>query len=306
MSRIQVDKINTYQGHREPVYTVVPGPERWEFLSGAGDGMVVSWNLRDPDKGHLLANLPTSVYALCYIPSRKLIVVGQNYQGIHVINPATRKEVGSLKFTEAAIFDLFYQNGRLFVATGEGSVYIISLKHLRVIKRLKLSTENARCLAWDQTEECLAVGFSDNHIRILDGDTFKVKNDFEAHTNSVFSLKYHPFKRLLVSAGRDAHLRVWSIEEDYNAYAAVAAHMYAINHIEFSPSGHHFVTCSMDKSIKVWNSQDFRLLKVIDQARHASHGTSVNKLYWSTFEEKLVSCSDDRTIGIWDIKNLDV
>jgi WD40 repeat protein len=82
----------------------------------------------------------------------------------------------------------------------------------------------------------------------------------------------------------------------------VVAHMYAINHIAFSPDERHFVTCSMDKSIKVWDSQSLQLKKVIDKSRHAGHGTSVNKVLWMPFNNWLVSCSDDRSISVWSIK----
>jgi WD40 repeat protein len=58
----------------------------------------------------------------------------------------------------------------------------------------------------------------------------------------------------------------------------------------------------MDKSIKVWDLREMRLLKVIDKARHAGHGTSVNKLLWSSFGNQLVSGSDDRSISVWDIQ----
>jgi WD40 repeat protein len=78
--------------------------------------------------------------------------------------------------------------------------------------------------------------------------------------------------------------------------------MYAINHIEYSPDGSYFATCSMDKSVKIWSAKDFQLLKVIDKARHAGHGTSVNKLFWSSYMDQLVSCSDDRTISVWNVK----
>ena len=87
----------------------------------------------------------------------------------------------------------------------------------------------------------------------------------------------------------------------YAQQTEIVAHMYAINHIDFSPDGKHFVTCSMDKSIKVWDAEEFQLLKVIDKSRHAGHGTSVNKLLWTNFSDQLVSASDDRTISIWNI-----
>jgi WD40 repeat protein len=75
--------------------------------------------------------------------------------------------------------------------------------------------------------------------------------------------------------------------------------MYAINSLSFSPNGKHFVTCSLDKSIKLWDADQLKLLKVIDKARHAGHGTSVNKLLWTAYNGQVVSASDDRTISIW-------
>jgi WD40 repeat protein len=57
----------------------------------------------------------------------------------------------------------------------------------------------------------------------------------------------------------------------------------------------------MDKSIKVWNLDEMKLLKVIDKGRHAGHGTSVNKLIWTDYQTQLVSASDDKTISVWKI-----
>jgi WD40 repeat protein len=56
----------------------------------------------------------------------------------------------------------------------------------------------------------------------------------------------------------------------------------------------------MDKSIKVWDLEELKLLKVIDKARHAGHGTSVNKLLWTPGQ--LLSASDDRSISAWDVE----
>ena len=57
----------------------------------------------------------------------------------------------------------------------------------------------------------------------------------------------------------------------------------------------------MDKSIKVWDAESFKLLKVIDRARHAGHGTSINKLQWTNFHNQIVACSDDRSISVWKL-----
>lgn len=123
-----------------------------------------------------------------------------------------------------------------------------------------------------------------------------------AHDNSVFTLQYSYDGNILLSSGRDAHLKIWDVKSDYLLVETVVAHMYAINNISFRPDGKYFATCSMDKSIKIWDAQSFRLLKVIDKARHAGHATSVNKLLWTNYQDRLVSASDDHTLSIWDIQ----
>jgi WD40 repeat protein len=80
------------------------------------------------------------------------------------------------------------------------------------------------------------------------------------------------------------------------------AHMYAINSISINSSNDLLVTCSMDKSIKVWDLDSFKLLKVIDKSRHAGHATSVNKVLWTDHQDQIVSCSDDRKISVWELK----
>ena len=299
---IQVSKVNTFKGHKDAIYTLEPGGQDWEFFSGAGDGMVVAWDLQNPDQGRLVANLPTSVYALQYVTAGDLLVIGQNYQGIHVVDLQTNKEIGSLQLTTAAIFDLKYHQGTIYVGTGDGTLILVDLKTLSIQHRDQRSQKSVRSIAINPSENQLAVGYSDHYIRLYRLNDMQLLQEIQAHKNSVFSLVYHPHKPVLLSASRDAHLKLWSVQDPHELHESIVAHMYAINHIEFSPNGQHFVTCSMDKSIKVWSSDQFRLLKVIDKARYASHGTSVNKLYWSPYHNQLASCSDDRTISIWDIK----
>jgi WD repeat-containing protein 61 len=77
--------------------------------------------------------------------------------------------------------------------------------------------------------------------------------------------------------------------------------MYTINHLAFSGDGRYLASCSLDKSIKLWDPASLSLLRVLDRARTAGHGTSVNKLVWPGTQQRLVSCSDDRSLAVWEI-----
>ena len=305
-----VEKIDTFGGHKEPVYALAKFLEKSNssrFFSAAGDGQVVRWNLQKPDIGELIARVPNSIYSLAFDEKRNELWVGQNYEGIHVIDPETKQELRTLKLSTAAIFDIqIYDNGerppQVFTAGGDGVISVIDLENFVFKKHIKASEKSVRCIAINPVEREFAAGYSDNTIGIFDLRDFSLKKILKGHQNSVFALKYSPDFRYLLSGGRDAHLKVWNVEENHVLEKDIAAHLFTINDISYSPDNQYFSTCSMDKSIKIWDAETFKLLKVIDRARHAGHGTSVNKLLWLDFENTLISASDDRTISVWKLQ----
>lgn len=300
MSKVNVSKLNTLTGHKDCIYTLEAGSNSI-FFSGAGDGMVAMWDLQQPENGQLVAKLNTSVYALHYIKQSNMLVIGKNFDGIHLLDLSTKKITGSLQLTKTSIFDIKSHNDKLLVGTGDGWILVVDTASLTIYKHIHASNKSARAITINQKTNEFAVGYSDNSIKIFDLNDFKIKHTIQGHRNSVFTVRYAPDYQYLLSAGRDAHLKIWDPGNGYALEKSIVAHMYAINHIDYSPDAKYFVTCSMDKSIKVWHASEFKLLKVIDKARHAGHGTSVNKLLWSPYHDLLVSGSDDRTISIWDI-----
>ncbi|WP_299825174.1 WD40 repeat domain-containing protein [uncultured Pontibacter sp.] len=300
-SKIQVQKVATLTGHRDCIYTLERSGSDNIIYSGAGDGMVVAWDLTQPENGELIAKVTSSVYALRYVPERNLLLIGQNQEGVQVIDLENKQILKSVPLPKVAIFDIAFTADNVYVALGNGAVCVLDSHTFELETIIRKSDQSARCLAYNKYSNELAVGYSDNVVRIFDAATREVKYELAAHANSVFTLAYTPDGKLLLTGSRDAHLRVWEVEQQYKERGYLIAHMYTINHITFSPDGRYFATCSMDKSIKVWDADTFKLLKVIDKVRNASHGTSVNKLFWSAHQNQLVSCSDDRTISVWDI-----
>jgi WD40 repeat protein len=302
MNPIKVEKLHSLTGHRDCVYTLAPSDSADHFFSAGGDGMVVRWDLNLPEEGEVIAKLPNSIYAVHAIPNSNLLVAGHNYEGIHVLDWKSKTEISSLKLSSAAIFDIKSFENDLLIASGDGMLTVIDFKNLVVKKKLLISDKSARVLAINPLAAEVAVGFSDYFIRVFSLTDYQLKYEIKAHQNSVFALSYTSDYKFLISGSRDARLKAWDVASGYKQAGEVAAHLFAINHISFSSSGEHFATCSMDKSIKVWKTDELKLLKVIDKARHAGHGTSVNKLLWTSFKNQLISASDDRTISVWDIQ----
>lgn len=299
--KIQVQKLFSLDGHNDCIYSLESGASSNFFYSASGDGMVAEWNLENPENGQLVAKMKNSVYALCFMPKDNVLLAGQNHEGIHFIEPSSKKDLGSVKVSGAQIFDIKSYNNEIFIGSADGTLYILDFNTRAFIKKIKLSDKSIRTIAINEQLGDLAVGLSDNTIRILDLAEHKPKYLIHAHKLSVFTLSYDPNTNDLISGSRDAQLKVWSSINQYQLLNSIAAHMYAINSIGIAPSKKHFITGSMDKTIKVWDLHTLQLLKVIDRSRYAGHTTSVNKVLWTDYKGQILSCSDDRKISVWDL-----
>lgn len=296
---LSIERIDTFAGHRDAVYALTAAAEPHRFYSAGSDGMVIAWDLTKPDLGTLVARIPASVYAMEREASTGLLWVGQNYDGIHRIDPEAKQEQDSLRLTSSPIFDICLFEDLAFVAQGDGVVTVIDRPSFQIRKHLRASEASARSLAVNPATRELAAGYSDHTVKIFDVDSLELKFVIAAHTHSVFTVRYDPAGGRLLSGGRDAHLKTWKAGDPYVPGQDIVAHMFAINHLSFSLDGRWIVTASMDKTLKLWDAETLKLLKVVDWARFSGHRTSINRTLWTG--GRLISASDDRLISIWQV-----
>ena len=294
-----IEKIETFTGHKDCVYTLCEGGSDKSFYSAGADGMVVEWS--KADLGKPIAKVANSIYAMLNLPDENKLWIANNTEGLHLIDTLRKEEVLNVPLGKVSVFDMKKHEKNLIVSDHIGFLHILDTDTNKFVKHLEGAKKSARSIAINTKTNEMAVGYSDWKIRIYDLEDFKLKNTLEGHQNSVFSLQYFGENDLLVSGGRDAHLMVWDAHKAYQNVATIPAHNFAINHIVYLQKHQLLATCSMDKSIKIWDATSLELKKVIDKSRNASHGTSVNKLLWREKEQILLSASDDRTISMWNL-----
>lgn len=291
---VTVNNIATLSGHNDSIYGVA-GDQNGYIYSAGGEGMVVQWDLSKPKDGLLVAKLESSVYALKVDSYTGKLVVGHNYEGIHVIDPVTKEELYNVNLVSCgAIYGLEIDEGYIYVVAQSGILYVID-KNTKAVKSFKLAENALRSI--HKTKDYFFIGASDAKVYVLDNRLKLVKVLIDAG-KSVFGLLGIDGKLLTVS--RDCHMRIYDTEIEIEH--DVVAHMYAINDLIVSPDKKHLATCSQDKTIKIWDARTNQLLKVIDKGRFNGHTNSVNRLFWSTYSNLLVSCSDDRTLKVWSLE----
>ncbi len=300
--KISTQKIATLTGHNSSIFAIIPYKTPHLFLSGAGDGWIVEWNFNDPKMGRLVAKVETQIFSLCYLADANKVVAGNMNGGVHWVDLANPTATKNILQHEKGVFAIQQIGNYLFTAGGAGMLTRWDINQQKTVESLHLSNQSLRCIAFSKERKELAIGASDHNIYLLDADTLAIKQTIKAaHDNSVFTLKYSPNSQFLISGGRDAHLRVRDLNQGGKEISTQPAHWYTINDIAFHPKAPIFATASRDKTIKIWNSETYELLKVIETVRDQGHLNSVNRLFWSTFNNYLVSCGDDRSILIWEV-----
>lgn len=300
---MHIRKIAQLTGHNASIFALAPGRDERHFLSGAGDGWIAEWDFAAPDTGRLLAQVDTQVFSLLFLKEQNQLVVGNMNGGVHWVDLNDPAKIKNLAHHQKGVFGIVAARGSVFTLGGEGKITRWQPDGVRALESFHLSHQALRCMDFCEPRNEIAIGCSDNNLYFLDAQTLALKHTVPgAHANSVFAARYAPGGRYLLSGGRDAHLNVWDLENNFEKIRSEPAHWYTINDIVFHPEGTYFATASRDKTLKIWDAETFGLLKVLQGARDGGHFNSVNRLLWSTNQNILLSCSDDRSIILWQLE----
>jgi WD40 repeat protein len=79
--------------------------------------------------------------------------------------------------------------------------------------------------------------------------------------------------RLLLSAGQDAHIRLWSVP-GFKAVGSITGHRNSVNSIAFSPAETQIVTSSSDGTVRVWAFPEGRPVRVLEKQSGARFSPS--------------------------------
>ena len=288
-------------GHNAAVYALEQGIDAEYILSGSADNMVAMWSLKDFVPQNFSVQLEATIYSICFIPDKSILLVGQTNGGIHVIDLNATKEIRHLALHTGAIFSIKYtpKTNQFYVGSADGSVSIWDLEQCSLITHNQISSKKIRSIYIDEQLDDYLIVDGDGQITVFDLANNKSLKSFIGHDLSANCLARNPITNELLTGGRDAHLKVWNT--NYELIKAIPAHNFAIYDIAFHPTGKYLATASRDKTIKIWDANTYEVLVRLDRINYNGHTNSVNKLYWSTYNNYLLSTGDDRSIIVWEV-----
>jgi WD40 repeat protein len=297
---ITIHKQFHLSAHSGSIYALCAKDES-SFFSAGSEGIVIEWSLSDTTKANIIARLSSQVFCLYYLENLNHLLCACMDGSVHVINTANQKLIHSFNIKADSVFDIAYMplQKQLLFATKLGVLAIYN-ENYEFVEYLNISDSSLRNITHID-ENLLAICASDFLIHLLDFNNKRVLIKIEGPNHSVFTLAISNNRKYLISGSRDACVYTYEIAKDFELKEKIQAHLFTINNIIMHDSEPIFFTASRDKHIKVWDSENFKLLKVIDKEKYDGHVNSVNKLLWMKNDNLLISASDDKSLMGWKV-----
>ncbi|KAM9982209.1 hypothetical protein ACTFIZ_006748 [Dictyostelium cf. discoideum] len=126
-----------------------------------------------------------------------------------------------------------------------------------------------------------------------------------AHSKSINSVKWSKDGRYLASVSDDRECIVWTLSpfqsantpEIWTSFVSLKGHSGDITDVIWSPDNQYLATCSLDKTILIWETTKFGIIKKLEKQKKFINGIS-----WDPMGKYLISQSDG-LISIWNTVN---
>jgi len=279
-------------GHSAPIYACIAHDQF--IYTSAGDRFVTRWDLATGIQDSFAIQLDASAYCLGWIEQRSLLIIGCTNGTIIAIDPVAKKLIWEHSFLGKAIFSCVDCPSEELLVLGDAEGNLLLVDYLgNLVSTFMLNCGKIRQLK--RFDQQLFVACQDGTWRILDLPTFNETQRIDAHEGGITAIHFNPMDQTLLTGGKDAQLRLWDCltGKQLMSFPAHYQTIYGIEQIN-----DQLVTVSMDKTIKIWNPNTWKVQQRIEY-KQGGHNRSVNGcvaldgLGFATF-------SDDRLVIVWE------
>jgi WD40 repeat protein len=294
--RVFPQVLRVIKEHTGAIYKLISGPDKNQFFSASGDGLIALWNIASDDEPVLVFRCSEPVYTILYLHHKNELIAGCQSGDMHVFSLSDRKQIRHIQAHTKGLFCIasLPEENLIWTAGGDGIVHVWCADNFNLIKNRHVCSTKTRHI---HAGKKIRISCGDGHVRMIEPVNLETQQMIFTHGKGCSISADHPLKPVWLSGGRDGYIRVYS-HDDNSEILALPAHKGTVYGLHFHKEGKILVSHGTDKTIAIWNSANMELLHRIE-AGASAHTHSVNTALW--LNDILISGGDDRKIILWEI-----
>ena len=160
------------------------------------------------------------------------------------------------------------------------------LGHENAVYDLAVFPDGIRCASVDRNSK----------VRIWDLQKGELVHELTAASRPLSAVAVSGDGTWLATAGWSGRIRVWSLSDLSEKPRHLDGHRGVVNRLVFTPDSRMLVSCSRDKTARVWDVKTGKSQFVL-----RGHGAPISSLAVSPNGKSVATASEDRTVKIWSI-----
>ncbi|HEV8524604.1 MAG TPA: serine/threonine-protein kinase, partial [Terriglobales bacterium] len=193
-------------------------------------------------------------------------------------------------------------DGHLLAASDQEELFVYDATSLELVTRLPSAASDNSVLSLSFSSNYLAAGYRWGQVRLWDISTWRLVADLSAHTTWAVGLSFSPDGRMLATGGGDQCIHLWNVPAPkpvarasamLENVATLKGHSYSLGPVVFSPDGRRLVSCSIDRTAKLWQA--------VPRTPPRPLANSASPVWFSADGRQLVTANLDQSTTLWDL-----
>lgn len=290
---------NSTQSHKSAVMKVLFSPDGKVAISGGNDSNVMFWGGQNGRYIRTLEGEYDKIMDMVFLRNSRDFITA-NYSGSIILwGPGGKKKSVALENDFIAAMDISYPDHVLITASWNGSVKVLDLEKLSVLKQCQSKDLKIKTIRYSEKTKSIYAGTASGYLYRWPLDSCESAADFheQISLDAINAMDLNDALNLLVLGLADSKIKVYQLDT-LKLKDTDKTHKSSVNAVHINEKMMQVISADKEGRIIIKSLENKKVKSFI------GHTDAINSLDVSPDGSRLVSGSNDLTVKFWDLKKI--